>query len=346
MSEVLDRLLRRDVGAKAQNHSMFPQYLLFASLATALPLVILISVQVWMATTYTGSMDLNNFSAQYYDGIYRYRILGRDLLVDVYYFLRAHVAERPYPLPRDPSGSFLFYGAYVLSNGLYFSLSNVLLLSLLWVKKRGLPDRELSLYFCYTLLLVLSMAVVTPYDQLAYLLLLIGIWGTRVKNSSIGMILVAVSAVAGTLNRETEFLLTSFLATIALFSPRPLAKRYGIYLAVDLVLSLAVYAGIHLMTPGKLQVIQAITYGGKWALQSLFVVGLLVATGVAMGMRLYNNVRPALVLLVLSVPYGLAVFIGGEFRELRLIIPVLLSLLCLYIFLNRAPEDSRHGSPN
>jgi hypothetical protein len=46
------------------------------------------------------------------------------------------------------------------------------------------------------------------------------------------------------------------------------------------------------------------------------------------------------------VPYGLAVFIGGEFRELRLIIPVLLSLLCLYIFLNRAPEDSRHCSPN
>jgi hypothetical protein len=344
MSEVLDRLLRRDIGAKAPNPSMFPQYLLFVGLATALPLAILLSVQVWMATVYTGSMDLNNFSAQYYDGVYRYRILGRDLLIDVYYFLRAHVAERPYPLPRDPSGSFLFYSAYVLSNGLYFSLSNLLLLSLLWVKKRGLLDRELSLYFYYTLLLALSMAVVTPYDQLAYLLLLIGMWGTRVKSPSIGMILVAISAIAGTLNRETAFLLASFLATIALLSPRRLAKRYGIYLAADLILSLAVYAGIRLMTPGKLQVIQAITFGGKWALQSLPVASLLLASGVAMGMRLHNDVRPALVLLVFSLPYGLAVFIGGEFRELRLIVPVLLSVLCLYIFLGRENEDSGHIS--
>ena len=346
MSEVLDRLLRRDIGAKGQSHSMLPQYLLFVSLATALPLVILLSVQVWMATVYTGSMDLNNFNAQYYRGVYRYRILGRDLLVDVYYFLRAHVAERPYPLPRDPSGSFLFYSSYVLSNGFYFSISNVLLLSFLWMKKRGLLDRELSLYFYYTLLLALSMAVVTPYDQLAYLLLLIGIWGTRVKSPGIGMILVALSAVAGTLNRETAFLLASFLATLALFSPRQLAKRYGIYLAIDLVLSVAVYAGIRMMTPGKLQLIQATTYGGKWALESLPVASLLLASGVAMGMRLHNNVRPALVLLALSLPYGFAIWIGGEFRELRLIIPVLLSVICLYVILNRTPGDSQPVSIN
>lgn len=346
MSGVLDRLLRRDIGAKAQNHSMFPQYLLFVTLATVLPLVVLFSVQVWMATVYTGSMDLNSFSYQYYQGVYRYRILGRDLLIDVYYFLRAHVAERPYPLPRDRSGSFLFYGAYVLSNGLYFSLSNLLLLSLLWVKKRGLPDRELSLYFYFTLLVVLSMAVVTPYDQLAYLLLLIGVWGARAKRPSVGIFLVALSAVAGTLNRETAFLLASFLATIALFLPKPLSKRYGIYLAVDMALSVAVYAGVRLMLPGKLQLIQATTFGGKWAIQSLLVASLLLASEVAMGMRLHNNVRPALVFLTLSLPYGLAVWIGGEFRELRLLIPVLLCVLCLYLFLSRAPENSMQDIPN
>jgi hypothetical protein len=340
MSGVLDRLLRRDIGAKAQNHTMFPQYLLFVTLAVALPLVVLFSVQVWMATVYTGSMDVHSFRDQYYQGVYRYRILGRDLLIDTYTFLRAHIAERPYPLPRDPSGSFVFYSAYVLSNGLYFSLSNVLLLSLVWVKKRGLPDRELSLYFYYTLLVTLSMAVVTPYDQLAYLLLLIGVWGTRMKNPGIGMFLVALSAVAGTLNRETAFLLASFLATIALFSPRPLAKRYGIYLAADIVLSVAVYVGIRLIMPGKVQLIQATTYGGKWALQSLSVAGLLLASGVAMGMRLHHSARPALVFLILSLPYGLAVMIGGEFRELRLLIPLLLCVFCLYLFLSRASDNS------
>jgi len=346
MSEGLDRLLRRNIGATAQDRSMFTQYLLFATLATALPLAILFSVQVWMATAYTGALDPGTFGAQYYHGVYRYRVLGRDLLIEVYNFLRAHFAERSYPLRRDPSASFLFYCAYVLSNGIYFSLSNLLLLSLLWVKKKGLLDRELSLYFYYTLLLALSMAVVTPYDQLAYLLLLVGVWGTRVKSPIVGVLLVAVSAVAGTMNRETEFLLASFLATIALYAPKPLAKRYGIYLLVDLVLSVAVYAGIRCMSPGGVQVIQAITLGGKWAVGSLLVVSLLLAVGIVMAMRLHGNVRPALFFLMFSLPYGLAVLIGGEFRELRLIMPLVLGLLCLYAFLGRANEDRLRGGAN
>jgi hypothetical protein len=346
MFEGLYRLLRRNIGATAQDRSMFTQYLLFATLATALPLAVLFSVQVWMSTAYTGALDIGSFVAQYYHGVYRYRVLGRDLLIEVYNFLRVHFAERPYPLRRDPSASFLFYSAYVLSNGIYFSLSNVLLLSLLWVKKKGLLDRELSLYFYYTLLLAMSMAVVTPYDQLAYLLLLVGIWGTRVKNPFLGVLLVAVSAVAGTMNRETEFLLASFLATIALYAPKPLAKRYGIYLLVDLVLSVAVYAGIRWISPGGLQVIQSTTLGGKWAIESLVVVSLLLAVGIVMAMRLHGNVRPALFFLIFSLPYGLAVLIGGEFRELRLIMPLVLGLLCLYAFLGRANEDRLRGGAN
>ncbi len=345
MFEGFGRLLRRDVSAAAQRNSMFSQYLLFVTLAIVLPLVIMFSVQVWMASVYTGSLDVNAFRAQYYHGVYRYRILGRDLLLGVYSVLRAHVAERPYPLPRDQSATFVFYTALVLSNGIYLGLSNLLLLSLLWVKKKGLLDRELSLYFYYTLLLAMSMAVVTPYDQLAYLLLLVGVWGTRVKSPSLGMLLVAISAIAGMFNRETEFLLASFLATIALFSPKPLAKRYGIYLAVDLVLSLSVYVGVRLMSVGDLQVIQAITFGGKWAVQSLVVLGLLLACAIVMARRLYQDVRPALVFLVFSLPYGGAVLIGGEFRELRLLVPLMLSLLCLYVFLDRSTTGSVKADP-
>lgn len=344
MPEGLDRLLRKNLGATAQNRSMFPQYLLFATLALALPLAILFSVQVWMATVYTGALDPGAFAAQYYQGVYRYRIIGRDLLIEVYKLLQAHFADRPYPLPRDPSASFLFYSAYVVSNGIYFGLSNVLLLSLLWVKKHGLPDRELSLYLSYTLLLAMSMAVVTPYDQLAYLFLLLGVLGTRAKHTSVGILLIAMSAVAGMLNRETEFLLASFLATLALFSPKPLAKRYVLYLLVDVVLSVGVYAAVRLLTPGDLQVIQAITYGGKWALQSVVVVGFLLASVIVMAMRLYANVRPALIFLVLSLPYGLAILMGGDIRELRLVIPVALSVLCLYVILGRENGELAHAS--
>lgn len=339
MSRSLDRLLRRETGAAAQGRSMLPQYLLVATLAMALPVAILLSIQLWMVTAYTHAMDLQSFMAQYDHGVFRYRLLGRDLLVDLYYLLRSHVADRPYPLPRDPSGSFLLYGAFAISNGIYFAISNALLLSLLWVKKKGLLDRELSLYFYYTLLVAMSMAVVTPYDQLAYLLLLVGVLGVRAKSAGVGMVLIAVSAVAGTLNRETEFLLASLLATIAILSPKPVARRYWMYLVVDLILSIGVYVGVRLVIHGEVQVIQSMTFGGKWALESLIVVVLLLAAGVVMALRLYNHVLPVFVFLVLSLPYLLAVFIGGVFRELRLMVPVLLCLLCIYLFLGRASED-------
>jgi len=340
----LDKLFRRDIREVGQHSSMLPQYLLFAALATALPLAILLSVQLWMVTAYTGGFDLSSFVSQYCHGVYRYRLLGRDLLLCLYHFLQAHVAERPYPLPRDPSGSFLLYGAFAISNGVYFAASNLLLLFFLWIRKAGLRDRELSLYFYYTLLVAMSMAVVTPYDQLAYLLLLIGILGTRSGSVVAGMSLVVISAAAGTLNRETEFLFASFLATMGLFSPRVVARRYWIYLAVDLVISVGLYVGVRIAIPGDVQVIQSMTYGGKWAPESLFVLMMLLVAGVAMAMRLYRDVRPVVVFLILSIPYLLAVLISGVFRELRLMVPILLCVLCIYTLLERTYASERSGS--
>jgi len=319
---------------------MFPQYLLFATLAIALPIAILFSVELWMVSTYTGTFGIGRFNEQYFNGIYRYRILGRDQYLFLYRFLQAHFKDRPYPLPRDPTATLLSYGAFAISNGLYFALSNLILLSLMWVKGRGLLDRDLLLYLYYTLLLALSMAVVTPYDQLAYLLLLIGILGTRQRSMAAGSALIVISAIAGTLNRETEFLLASFLATMAIVSPAPLAKRYWIYLAIDMVLSSAIYAGLRLWVPGKVKVIEYVTLGGIWAPESLLILIVLFAGAVVFAMGLHRNVRPAFVLLVMSSPYLFTIFTGGAVRELRITIPILLCLFCVYLFLSRAAEVS------
>ena len=251
---------------------MLPQYLLFVTLAIALPIVILFSIELWMVSTYTGVLGIGRFYEQYFSGIYRYRILGRDQYLFFYRFLQAHFNDRPYPLPRDPTASLLSYGAFAISNGLYFALSNLILLSLMWVKRHGFRDRDLVLYLYYTLLLALSMAIVTPHDQLAYLLLLIGILGARQRSIAVGSVLIVISAIAGTLNRETEFLLASFLATMAIVSPVLLAKRYWIYLAIDIVLSSGVYVGLRLLVPGKVKVIEDVTLGGIWAPESLVVL--------------------------------------------------------------------------
>jgi hypothetical protein len=340
LARSLNALRQRSMAGPMGGSSMAPQYLLFVVLAVALPVAILLSVELWMVTTYSGVMDAGWFYRQYFDGVYRYRILGREQFLLLYHFLQAHFADRAYPLPRDPLTTLLFYATFAVSNGVYMAIGNLILLSLMWVKRRGFLDRDVSLYLYYTMILTLSMAIVTPYDQLGYLLLLVGVLGARQRSLAAGVLLIAVSAVAGTLNRETEFLLASFLATLALVSPAVQAGRYWIYLAVDVVLSGAAYVGVRLALPGKVDVIQDVTLGGKWAVESFAIVLLLFAGAIVLGMRLHRSIVPAVVLLLMRLPYLLTVFIGGIFRELRLSVPVLLCLVCVYLFLRRETDGT------
>ena len=338
LSQSLNSLRQKTAANSAAGTSMIPQYVLFGALAIALPIVILFSVELWLVSTYTSGLGIERVREQYFVGIYRYRIFGRDLYLLFYQFLHAHFNDRPYPTPRDPTTSLLSYFAFAVSNGLYFGISNLILLSMLWVKKRGFLDRDLVLYFFYTVLVALSMAVVTPYDQTAYLLLLIGIVGSRQRSIAVGLILITVSAICGTLNRETEFLLASFLATMALISPAILAKRYWIYLAVDMVLSAAVYVGLRVWMPIHVRFIAYLTMGGIWGAESVLVLILLFAGATVLAMRLHRNIWPALILLVFCSPYLATIVMGSSFRELRISIPILLCLFCVYFSLSRQQD--------
>lgn len=322
---------------------MLSQYVLFGALAVALPIVILFSVELWLLSNYTGALGIDRVREQYFVGIYRYRILGRDLLLLFYQVLHVHFRDRPYPMPRDPTTSLLSYSAFAISNGLYFAIGNVILLCMMWVKRQGFRDRDLLLYLFYTLVVALSMAVVTPYDQLAYLLLLVGVLGARQRSIAVGLVLVGVSAIAGTLNRETEFLLASFLATMAIVSPALLAVRYWIYLSVHLVLSGVVYVALRFLVPSQVRVIDYITLGGIWGAESVLVLILLFSGAIVLAMKLYRNIRPALILLVMCSPYLLTIVLGSSFRELRISVPVLLCLVCVYLFLSRA-TDTTNGN--
>lgn len=344
LSQSLNSLRQKSAADSAPGTSMVPQYVLFGALAIALPIVILFSVELWLVSTYTGALGIGRVREQYFDGIYRYRILGRDLYLLLYQFLHAHFNDRPYPMPRDPTTSLLSYFAFAISNGIYFGIGNLILLSMMWVKKQGFRDRDLVLYLFYTLLVALSMAVVTPYDQTAYLLLLIGIVGSRQRSIAVGLTLIAVSAIAGTLNRETEFLLASFLATMAIVSPAIRAKRYWIYLAVDLVLSAAIYVGLRVWMPNHIRIIAYLTMGGIWGAESVLVLILLFAGAIVLAMRLHRSVWPALILLVMCSPYLATIVMGSSFRELRISIPILLCLMSVYFSLSRVAEFSTDHS--
>jgi hypothetical protein len=317
--------------------SPHPQRGLFLVLAIVVPLVTILSTHVWLRSAYTSHVfNLQGFLDQYGNGIYRYRILGRDLLLRIYHLLVAHHRDQPFPMPTDPDATLLFYGAYVLLNAVFFFFSNLILLLLLWDWKKGITDLRLAHYFFLVFLLALSTYAVTPYDQPAYFLMLACFLSLRFRTAWITYAVLGVAAIAGGLNRETEFLVTSALWTVAVFSQPKEAGRYFRAGLFHLILFSACYIGLRFLLPGAPTIAGGLTYGGKWPLPSLAVVCALFFVAVSMVVREYPTRKPSLVLLVLSAPYIVTILIGGQIRELRLLLPLLFCVLFVYLQLAHA----------
>jgi hypothetical protein len=314
---------------------IWPQRLLFLLLATALPATIVFSCMWLMATTYTDSFNLHGFLLQYGSGIYRYRLLGRDALLWTYHALLLYVKEKPFPLPQEANAQFVFYTAFVVLNGCFFFLSNLVLLGLLWIKREGFRDAELSAYFFYTLLLTLSMAVVTPYDQMAYFFILVGLFALKTMPRIAGVVLFAASVILGALTRETEMLAGSVLATVALCGNRKRARQWWFLLALHLVLFSGVYLWLRIHLPGEINVIAQVNLGGSSRARFLTtpLYPLLFAASVLLVLRMRNEMKPALVLFAMSAPYLVTILVSGIYTELRLMVPILLGLLCVYILM-------------
>lgn len=314
------------------------QCLLLLALAVAVPLIILVSIEVWTATLYTRGLGVTEFVQQYSTGVYRYRVIGKELVLAVYRMLAMHLPETTLALPHDPAASSLLCMALALVNGACLFVANLLLLGLLWVRRRGLGDIELAAYLFYTLLLTLSLVVVTPYDQMAYLLLLMGMLGARSRSWWLSVAVVAVSAVVGVLTRETEFLMPAWLATLVIVSPDALAMRYRRLFWVSLVCCIATYAGLRVWMTGHPDVVLGVTVGGKWSVESLAVLVLLLCVTAALALRMRANLRPMMMMMAFSTPYLATILLGGTLRELRLTVPVVLCILLLYVQLVRDEE--------
>jgi hypothetical protein len=305
---------------------------LLLALVIVIPLVATLSTSLWMRSAYTSHVfHLQGFWGQYYSGVYRYRVLGRELLLSTYRLLAGHRADKPFPMPTDPEATLLFYGAYVLVNAVFFFFSNLGLLLLLGNWNKGISDLHIALYFFVVFLLTLSMYTVTPYDQLAYFFMLVCFLSVRFRRSWVMYLVLGIAAIAGGLNRETEYLVTPAFLTIALFTAPQNSKRYcyaGLY---HLFLFAGCYIGLRLVLPGISTVAGGMTLGGKWALPSLIVLGALFYISLCMATQRYRNRKPALVLLLLSAPYLVTILLSGELRELRLLMPLLLCLLFVYV---------------
>jgi hypothetical protein len=324
--------LRTEQAVPSSHPRRRPQLILFLSLATVLPVVFLLSTHIWLRSAYTRDLfHMQSFALQYSSSIYRYRILGPHLVLSLYHLLARHYSDQPFSMPMDPQATLLFYGACVLLNGISFFFSNLLLLLFLWDWKTGISDLHLAHYFYLILLLALSTCVVTPYDQIAYLLMLMCFLSVRIPIGWLMYVILGIAAIAGGLNRETEFLVTPALWTIALFTTPTESRLYfraGLY---HLVLFGACYVGLRIFMPGAPAIAAGMTLGGKWAFPSLIALSALFYVAVCLATRERPGIKPSIILVVLSAPYILTILIGGELRELRLLLPLLLCLFFVYV---------------
>jgi hypothetical protein len=312
------------------------QYCLFLALMIIIPLTVTFSTQVWLRSSYTGAVfHLQGFLNVYGTSVYRYRILSRYLLLSTYHFLASHYQDQPFVMPKDKQATFLFYAAYSFINAAFFFLSNLMLLIFIWDRKTGISDLRLAQYFFIVLVLALSTYVVVPYDQIAYFFMLAAFLSVKCESTWIMYFVLGAAAIAGSLNRETEFLVSPALLTVGFFTPSAESKRFyraGLY---HLLLFAMCYVGLRVFLPGAPEVAAGLTYGGKWAIASLIVVAALFYVGFSLAVREYLDRRPTITLLILSAPYIVTILMGGEIRELRLLVPVLLCLFFVYIQLAR-----------
>ncbi|HEX3940969.1 MAG TPA: hypothetical protein VHX11_05750 [Acidobacteriaceae bacterium] len=319
-----------------------PESSLFWLLVLVIPPVVILSTHVWLRTAYTsGVFDLRGFLNQYDHGIYRYRLLGRETLLFIYRHLAALRPDRHLAMPRGPDGSLLFYASYVLLDSICFSISNLLLLVLLANRKKHLPETSLATYFFLILVQALAMAVLTPYDQLAYMFLLASLLVSTQRIPWVAYLLVALAAILGTLTRETQFLVTSAMFTAALFCAGDRGRRLWKTGTLNLVVFGLVYAILRLEVPGAKDVTGGSTVGGKWAVASFLVLTLLFCISTLLAIRIHAKIGPSIVLLVLSIPYILPILASGILRELRLLVPILLAQTFVYVTLRLNSEEER-----
>lgn len=257
-----------------------------------------------------GVFDPRGFHAQYDHEVFRYRVLGKWLLLAVY---RAVEYLDPAAAGWNRMAAFLgtdsinFYHSYYLLNTAFLCLT-------LLVLSGYLSDLEL---LAVTLLVALTQFVVVPYDAVAYFFLACTYRWRR------NLWLTAVIVFLAALNRETAALSLSLYAAL-LFLGRGGSLR-------GLVVLVCVFAATYLSL--------RFAYGWDYAAGNEFTFIMYLnrnsAVGIgfalAAGYALVRRPAAAGVFLACSLPYVFSIMLTGNPFEVRLWVPLLLGVMLVQV---------------
>ncbi|NRB38676.1 MAG: hypothetical protein HRU20_09455 [Pseudomonadales bacterium] len=302
-----------------------------------LPLVFSGMMYIGSTTAYTwGVFNEAGFHTQYDEGIYKYRVLGKESLL---YFQQLLADNK---LPRFMPGVFkadlnvesTWYAAYFYSNSLYLCLACCVLFFIFHGHKNDSYQHVELPMLGLTLLMTLTQYVVVPYDTLSYLFLLIGIYLSLFKKQSLlTQGLLAGCVVLATLNRETAFLIISFYVAqhhqkILLHNPlKGISTQQWVTVALSLAF-LMTYFALRLYYGFDKALYQDVQFFES--LHITAVVGLLFLALLLLNLLLTSPVTPQMkAYLLTSAPYSVMILLFAMPNEMRLWIPIILPLIIL-----------------
>ncbi len=309
----------------------------FLCLAWIVPFVLGLVVYYGFTTNYTtGVFSEAGFEHRYENSVYRYRVLGRWIHQQTHRLIEDQdlLALAPRSLEvLDGEGSAEHYTAYFLSNTFFLCLTSSVLFLVLGrsalARSPGLAD-ALLLLLC--LLMAISQYVVVPYDMVSYFFLACAFYLIAGKPDLRGAAALGLVVALGTLSRETAALIPAFF--LASHQRRLLSRpfRWNAYHSTLVFLLLcfaATYLAARLALGSGGTVFQSFrlwhNLGNPFSLAGLlFFAAILVVLLLDARAR-----RECVVFLVACLPYLLFAVIVGQPWEIRLWVPVILSIAVL-----------------
>ena len=318
--------------------SVFLLRLLF--LGCIIPTILSTVAYKGFTTNYTtGVFSRQGFENQYENGIYRYRILGRIML------LKTHDLVKEYDLPTisplslkllDEQGDELFYTAYFYLNTFFLCLTSLILIVLLdGNRTEAFIMVDLPL-LCMCFLMTITQYVVVPYDILSYFFLAVStLLIIRGNQSAWNLFVLCCVVVLATLTRETAILILAFYLAIhhSAILTNPKTFRVNRQQTALLILSVCfgcTYVALRFLLGFENAIFQDLWLFGKANLYStmsiLFLIGITLLCAVTKVLT-----KELTVFVAASLPYILAMMLTASLWEIRIWTPVVLLLVILKV---------------
>lgn len=307
----------------------------FLILAWIIPFIFSMYMYYGFATTYTEVFSEVSFRQQYSSGIYRYRVLGSFIQLQI--FKEINKTGFSFPAPQsikylDPNFSPDFYFSYFVNNTVFLCLTcSILFLILNHIPSQGyLYNCDLVLILL-CLLICLTQYVVVPYDSLSYFLLFLAIYLILLPWTRLRSIVLGVIVVFSTLTRETAILIPAFY--LAIYSDQILdvrhLNRYQMTFLLTTIIFLVTYFTLRIYFGFSSAFFQKLELFANFS-NPLRFIGILLFL-VLLLILLFDGHNQNIIIrfLLTSSPYVIGIMLFGTTWEARLFLPIILILVVI-----------------